>query len=193
MSRKEKEPEKKNPLKDVWDFVKVFILTCFVLLLFVNFIAHPVNVNGRSMYPTLKDGDYGFTSRITTKIRDPKRGDVVVVEMDDPNGHDLWVKRIIGLPGDTISCSKGVVYVNGNPLDESDYLDQNYVDEVQNTQNIYFTNDFDEVTLGDDEYFIMGDNRPNSHDSRAVGPVSKEQIYGDGVLVLFPFSEIGVH
>lgn len=199
-------------LKEVWSFVKVFVETAIVFFLFINFIAHPVNVVGRSMDPNLKDGEFGFTSIISLLIHGVERGDVVVVTMEDDNGKEThWVKRIVGMPGDTVECKDDVVYVNGNPLDESQYINQeykesvvdeygyfnkilmNYYDEDQE-MTVVGVQDFESVTLADDEYFVMGDNRIVSKDSRdpSVGPVKKDQLFGKHVVVLFPFSEIGV-
>lgn len=199
--------------EDILDFVKVFAITALVFLLFVNFIAHPVNVKGRSMYPTLQDGEFGFTSIASTYIGSIERGDVVVIKMmDEESGKEThWVKRVIGMPGETISCVDDEVYINGNKLDESEYIDEEYRQEMVNEFGFFnrvmkdYVNDqgitvveacdFDSVTLNEDEYFLMGDNRPYSKDSRdvTVGPIQKSQIFGKGVLVLFPLTEIGIN
>ncbi len=189
--------------EDILDFVKVFAISAIVILLFVNLVAHPVNVMGRSMDPTLKDGEYGFTSLIGVDKKNLERGDIVVVTMNDESGKEShWVKRIIGLPGETIEAKDGIVYIDGQPLDESAYLIQENIDEIlaeykeQSNGLDYgpFTFDFGPVTLADDEYWVMGDNRPWSKDSRYpdVGPVHADQIYGKGILVLWPFNKIGV-
>ncbi len=201
--QKEGKDEQKTLVDDILDFVKVFVISAIVILLFVNFIAHPVNVVGHSMDPTLSNGEYGMTSLISTAFSDPQRGEIVIVNMKDPEtGEDeRWVKRVIGLPGETIEAKDGVVYINGEPLDESAYLDQDYIDETlakfkaeHGIDYGPFTFDFGPVTLGEDEYWVMGDNRPYSKDSRypTVGPVSKENVFGKGMLVLYPFNKIGV-
>lgn len=206
---KEKQKKKSGFLAEAWDFIKVFGITLVVVLLFVNLIAHPVNVVGRSMVPTLQDGEYGFTSLISARMSAPARGDVVVITMEaDENGdgqteESHWVKRVIGLPGDTVESRNDVIYVNGEPLDESSYIQEDYKNAMIE-QFGYFNktadaqgnlSDFGPVTLGEDEYWVMGDNRPYSKDSRSldVGPVTRDKIYGKGILVLFPFGKMGVH
>ena len=201
-------------LEDILDFVKVFVISAIVILLFVNFVAHPVRVDGKSMYPTLKDGEFGFTNVGGVLLNGVERGDIVVVTMEENGQKTHWVKRVIGLPGETVSCVNDVIYINGKVLDETKYIDpdyrQSFVDEyhffnkVENSDlgdnkrnyNPDFKYksaiDFKETKLGDDEYFVMGDNRPFSKDSRYVGPVKKSQIFAKKMLVLLPISDIGV-
>ena len=167
----------------------------------MNFVAHPVRVDGRSMYPTLKDGEFGFTNVGGVLLNGVKRGDIVVVTMEEKGQKTHWVKRVIGMPGDTISCVNDIVFINGKVLDETQYIDPDYrqscVDQsgyfnkVPNADNTD-VQDFEEVKLGDDEYYVMGDNRPYSKDSRYVGPVKKSQLFAKKMLVLLPISDIGV-
>lgn len=188
-------------LEDILGFIKVFVVSAIVILLFVNFVAHPVRVDGRSMYPTLKDGEFGFTNVGGVLLNGVERGDIVVVTMEEEGQKTHWVKRVIGLPGDTVSCVNDVVYINGKVLDETKYIDPDYrqslvdkfgyFNKVPNANNTN-VEDFEEVKLGDDEYYVMGDNRPYSKDSRYVGPVKKSQIFAKKMLVLLPISDIGV-
>ena len=167
----------------------------------MNFVAHPVRVDGKSMYPTLKDGEFGFTNVGGVLLNGVKRGDIVVVTMEEKGQKTHWVKRVIGMPGDTISCVNDIVFINGKVLDETQYIDPDYrqscVDQfgyfnkVPNADNTD-VQDFEEVKLGDDEYYVMGDNRPYSKDSRYVGPVKKSQLFAKKMLVLLPISDIGV-
>ena len=195
------EDDERTLLEDILGFIKVFVVSAIVILLFVNFVAHPVRVDGRSMYPTLKDGEFGFTNVGGVLLNGVERGDIVVVTMEEEGQKTHWVKRVIGLPGDTVSCVNDVVYINGKVLDETKYIDPDYrqslvdkfgyfnkVPDADNTN----VEDFEEVKLGDDEYYIMGDNRPYSKDSRYVGPVKKSQIFAKKMLVLLPISDIGV-
>lgn len=205
------EKENKTSLsKEILDFVKVFAISAVIVLLFANFIAHPVTVVGHSMDPTLADGEYGFTSIISTKLSDPKRNQIVVVTMNDPNTNEKseWVKRIIGMPGETIECVNDTILINGEPIDETSYIDQDYkqsiidqygyfnktVQKSDGLNGMSVVRDWGPVTLGEDEYFVMGDNRTFSKDSRdpEVGPVKRSQIYGNGVFVLYPFSKFGL-
>ena len=195
------EDDERTLLEDILGFIKVFVVSAIVILLFVNFVAHPVRVDGRSMYPTLKDGEFGFTNVGGVLLNGVGRGDIVVVTMEEEGQKTHWVKRVIGLPGDTVSCVNDVVYINGKVLDETKYIDPDYrqslvdkfgyfnkVPDADNTNVV----DFEEVKLKDDEYYVMGDNRPYSKDSRYVGPVKKSQIFAKKMLVLLPISDIGV-
>lgn len=195
------EDDERTLLEDILGFIKVFVVSAIVILLFVNFVAHPVRVDGRSMYPTLKDGEFGFTNVGGVLLNGVKRGDIVVVTMEEKGQKTHWVKRVIGMPGDTISCVNDIVFINGKVLDETQYIDPDYrqscVDQfgyfnkVPNADNSD-VQDFEEVKLGNDEYYVMGDNRPYSKDSRYVGPVKKSQLFAKKMLVLLPISDIGV-
>ena len=195
------EDDERTLLEDILGFIKVFVVSAIVILLFVNFVAHPVRVDGRSMYPTLKDGEFGFTNVGGVLLNGVERGDIVVVTMEEEGQKTHWVKRVIGLPGDTVSCVNDVVYINGKVLDETKYIDPDYrqslvdkfgyFNKVPNADNTN-VEDFEEVKLKDDEYYVMGDNRPYSKDSRYVGPVKKSQIFAKKMLVLLPISDIGV-
>lgn len=195
------EDDERTLLEDILDFVKVFVISAIVILLFVNFVAHPVRVDGKSMYPTLKDGEFGFTNVGGVLLNGVERGDIVVVTMEENGQKTHWVKRVIGLPGETVSCVNDVVYINGKVLDETKYIDPDYrqslvdkfgyFNKVPNADNTN-VEDFEEVKLKDDEYYVMGDNRPYSKDSRYVGPVKKSQIFAKKMLVLLPISDIGV-
>lgn len=195
------EDDERTLLEDILGFIKVFVVSAIVILLFVNLVAHPVRVDGRSMYPTLKDGEFGFTNVGGVLLNGVERGDIVVVTMEEEGQKTHWVKRVIGLPGDTVSCVNDVVYINGKVLDETKYIAPDYrqslvdkfgyFNKVPNADNTN-VEDFEEVKLGDDEYYVMGDNRPYSKDSRYVGPVKKSQIFAKKMLVLLPISDIGV-
>ena len=195
------EDDERTLLEDILGFIKVFVVSAIVILLFVNFVAHPVRVDGRSMYPTLKNGEFGFTNVGGVLLNGVERGDIVVVTMEEDGQKTHWVKRVIGLPGDTVSCVNDVVYIDGKVLDETKYIDPDYrqslvdkfgyFNKVPNADNTDVV-DFEEVKLKDDEYYVMGDNRPYSKDSRYVGPVKKSQIFAKKMLVLLPISDIGV-
>ena len=195
------EDDERTLLEDILGFIKVFVVSAIIILLFVNFVAHPVRVDGRSMYPTLKNGEFGFTNVGGVLLNGVERGDIVVVTMEEDGQKTHWVKRVVGLPGDTVSCVNDVVYINGKVLDETKYIDPDYrqslvdkfgyFNKVPNADNTDVV-DFEEVKLKDDEYYVMGDNRPYSKDSRYVGPVKKSQIFAKKMLVLLPISDIGV-
>ncbi len=184
----------KSLSEEILDFIKVFLGTALFILVFVHFIAAPVTVSGRSMYPTLKDKQYGFTNIIGLSFSKPERFDVVVATIYDEQTqqNEHWVKRVIGMPGDTIEGKNDQIYINGEVLDESSYISESYRQKMIKKFGA-FNMDFEAVTLKDNEYFLMGDNRPYSKDSRYsdVGPVTADQFYGKGVFVIWPFNQMG--
>lgn len=156
-----------------------YIVILVAVILIRTYIVTPIKVHGASMQPTL----YGDEIMLLTKYDKNKleQFDIVVVHINlvySGNRYDEdLIKRIIGLPGDSVSCEDGKIYVNGRLLDEK-YSDGK-------------TNDFSKVTLKEDEYFVLGDNRDDSFDSSEFGVIKKSQIKGKTSLVLFPFNKIG--
>lgn len=173
---------------EIFDLIKTFVICFIAIFLITTYLIRPVRVDGRSMYPTLEDDDMGIMNIISRKMFGVDRYDVVVVYNDKVK--EDWVKRVIGLPGDSIYAKDDVVYVNGKPIDEP-YLDTDYANKIR-ARGDKFTEDFDEVILGEDEYFLMGDNRVNSTDSRMVGPFKGENIVGKDVYVFFPFNRMKI-
>ena len=164
--------EEKKETNAVVAFLKELIPYVVILVVVVSFrtyIATPIIVHGSSMNPTLDGGEL----MVLNKRGKVDRFDIVVVD----TGAEEIIKRVIAMPGETIACENGKIYVNGR-LQEESY-----------SQGV--TRDFDKVTLSDDEYFVMGDNRENSKDSRAYGPFKEDKIKGTTKLVLFPFNKIG--
>lgn len=191
MEEIKKKKIKNGIMFELLDLVRI-VLVCFVcVFICVNFLFKPVRVEGISMYPTLQDQEYGFSNVFSALTNDFSRFDVVVVNSDVTNS-DNWVKRIIALPGETIEYKDDSLYINGKKTDEP-FLDEEYVkSQIKSKSNNLFTDNFGPIVLGDDEYFLMGDNRPYSHDSRAVGAFDKNSIVSKSVLVLFPFDKIGL-
>ena len=179
--------KKKQGIKyELLDLLKTFIICFIAVFLLTTFVVKPVRVDGRSMYPTLEDGEVGLMNVFSAKFTDIDRFDVVVAYNEESG--ENWVKRVIGLPGDTVYAKDDVVYVNGLPIEEP-YLDTDYVNQIRERGD-YFTQDFDKITLGEDEYFLMGDNRVVSYDSRRVGPFKRDDIKGKGIFILYPFDKI---
>ncbi len=159
-----------------------FLVSLILMALIVNYIAFPIQVDGKSMDPTLHDKDFGFASVISLHTEELERFDVVIVKVDQ----EYWVKRIIALPNETIRCENNEIYVNGKLIDQT-FLDQTYVlDEIK--EHHVFTGDFDEIQLKDDEVFLMGDNRVHSLDSRIMGPFKLEQIHAKDLYIVWPFN-----
>ncbi len=179
--------EKKNDtVKELLSLLKVFVISFACFWLITKFLFNPIIIDGMSMYPTLHEDDLGIASIFSAKHLEIERFDIVIVNDKAENSKDHWVKRVIGLPGETISCMDDVVYINGEPIEEP-FLDTEYAN-TQRENLGFFTSDFDEVTLGEDEYFVMGDNRTNSTDSRNVGPFTRDNITCKDVLIYYPFS-----
>ena len=171
--------KEKNSFKDVaLDFIKTLFISLIIVYILTSLIVRPISVNGNSMYPTLKDNDFGLATVFKTFINDVDRYDVVIIKL---HSGEYIIKRVIGMPNDTISCVDGIVMVNGEPIDEY-YLDQDYVNSFD-----IFTQDFDEITLGSDEFFVMGDNSPNSKDSRFYGAFKYDDIKGVVDIMIWPF------
>lgn len=184
-----KETKKENIKIEILDFIRL-ILICFVFsFLCIKFVFRPVTVEGNSMYPTLIDQERGFSNVFSTYVSDIKRFEVVVAYYE-PND-DRWVKRVVGLPGEKVEYKNNKLYINDEFVEE-DFFDEAYVNEKTNNGQIIFSRDYGPYQLGEDEYFLVGDNRIVSYDSREVGPFKKDDIVSKYVLVLYPFDKIGV-
>jgi signal peptidase I len=137
------------------------------------------------MMPNFPDGEYLLTEKVTYYLRNPERGDVVVFTPPVSNT-DEYIKRVIGLPGETIMVQNGQVYINDRLLSEP------YLKDTVVTQGGTFLADGQEYQIPQGEYFVMGDNRPNSSDSRYWGPITKPVISGRAWIVYWPVSNAGV-
>ena len=188
------EEDEKTIFEEILGFVGTFLICSVVIILVTSLIIKPNVVSGSSMYPALQTDDRGFSNVLALATEGVERGDIVTANMVNEEDGKTYsvVKRVIGLPGETIECRDGKVCINGKELDESQYLDESFAKEWYNT-NGYFNDSFGPVTLKEDEYFLMGDNRPISMDSRETGPVKKEDILAKDFMVLFPFSRFGYH
>jgi signal peptidase I len=152
-------------------------LAIALAMLVQKFIIRPFVVNGASMDPTLATGDYLLIDEVTYKFNEPERGDVVVFKAP-PEPDKFFIKRIIGLPGDTVSIEGSVVTIKNSNLTKSLVLITH-----KSSNNI-------SVTVPDDQYFVMGDNRSGSFDSRSWGTLPKENLRGRALLRLLPLKEI---
>lgn len=177
----------KRILDEVIDLCKIFIICYVVVFLITTFLFKPVRVQGESMYPTLLDEEIGVMNVFGVKFSSVERFDVVVVYNEEKD--EDWVKRVIGLPGDTVYSKDDILYINGE-AQAQEFLDKDYVKQMTNNGTINFTDDFGPITLNDEEYFLMGDNRPRSYDSRKIGPFTKEELRGKSILVLYPFDKM---
>ena len=173
----------------ILDFARLILITVVAAMVILVFVARKEEVRGTSMYPTLVEGESVIINMAANYVGEIKRFDVVVAR--EYRSDDLWVKRVIGLPGETISYREDVLYVDGKAMEEP-FLDKKYVEQVKKSANkLYFTHDYISKKLGKNEYLLVGDNRNESLDSRndAVGPFQREQIIARGVFVYQPFSK----
>ena len=170
---------------DLFEYTKTLLISFIVVYFVLRYICIPVQVQGSSMYPTLEDQSVGISNKLGYKLRGLSRFDIAIIHVDDADKY--LVKRVIGLPGETISYHDENLYVNGKVVEE-EFLNEDYRKEY----GLNFTSDIQEITLGEDEYYCLGDNRPYSRDSRSYGPFHVEQISSKGVFILFPFRNFGV-
>ncbi len=193
MYEKDKEKTKKNAfevLSEIFSSISQFVFNTLeavvialaLSIVFYLFIATPHEVVGRSMMPTFETGEYLIGNKIGYKFTEPSRGDVVIFEYDE---HTDYIKRIIGLPGESISIQNGQIYINNEKLDETGYLDS-----LVYTRGGDFLQEGSAIDISPTHYFVCGDNRGNSSDSRDFGLISKEQIKGKAFLVYFPFTNL---
>ena len=171
-------------LKEVLN-TSIYILVVLVLTYcVVNFVGQRTEVIGSSMEPTLSDGDNLIVDKITYRLREPKRFEIIVFPYQYSKG-TYYIKRIIGLPGETVFIDEdGNIYIDGEMLQES------YGKEVIEDPGLASK----EITLADNEYFVMGDNRNDSADSRfvSVGNIKRENIIGRAWIRIFPFNKFGI-
>ena len=150
----------------------VFLIILTAIIITRIFFFSPIRVNGTSMHPTLQDKELMILNKISLK-QGINRFDIVVVQ----ENNKYIIKRVIGLPGESVRYKDSKLYINGKVIED------NYSKTT--------TNDFDNVVLGENEYFVMGDNRAVSSDSRIIGPVNIKNIKGKTNLIIFPFNKMG--
>ena len=189
MNKRKRTRSRLDIVYTILDFLRLILITVVAAVVILVFVARKEEVKGTSMYPTLQEGESVIINMAANYVGDIKRFDVVVAR--EYRSDDLWVKRVIGLPGETISYREDVLYVDGKAMEEP-FLDKKYVEQVKKSANkLYFTQDYISKKLGKNEYLLVGDNRNESLDSRndAVGPFQREQIIARGVFVYQPFSK----
>lgn len=181
----------KRFMKEMISLLKMLLVSYLLIALLTTFIFKPVIVRGSSMYPTLNDGDVGISYVITKKLLGLNRRAVVTAYV--PEEDQYIVKRVIGMPGETIYAKDGVVYINDEPLAEP-YLDNLHRVKHEDQHGKPFTSDFSKVLIPEDHYFLMGDNRANSKDSRDIlyGAFPIENIHSNSLFIFYPFSNFGI-
>lgn len=171
--KNKKEEKKKTVGQEILSWILTFAVAIALALVIRTFIFEPVRVDGHSMDYTLADNEYMIVTKYDYLLGEPERFDVIICHYPE-RGRTNFVKRLVGMPGDTVSMLNGTLYVNGEAIDEP------YITNKANYN-------MQAYTLKDDEYFVLGDNRSSSNDSHIIGPISREQIKGHVRCVAFPF------
>jgi signal peptidase I len=174
-------------------FLKVFVFVTFFFIFLKTNVYQVTSVEGRSMYPDYDTSDILFIDILTPKFSDYRRGEVVIINppIEYSNGNKNFIKRIIALPGETVSLKDGMVYIyndnypKGIALKETEYLDKN----VKSLPVGGTDSEYKYQKLGKDEYFLMGDNRTGSSDSRKFGQINKSNIIGKELYRSMPTSK----
>ncbi|HXK38194.1 MAG TPA: signal peptidase I [Candidatus Paceibacterota bacterium] len=181
------EPVKKpTKLAQIIDALRYIFIALIVVIPVRAFVAQPFIVQGNSMYPTLHNHEYLIVNEMVKLTQDYRRGDVVILHYpNDPSRY--FVKRIIGLPGETVSFEGTTVTISGPTHPKPFVLDEPYVADSQKMNNKLTR------TLSNDEFFVCGDNRSQSSDSRIWGPVPRNYMDGRALIRLFPFSVIALN
>ncbi|MDD6363676.1 MAG: signal peptidase I [Lachnospiraceae bacterium] len=171
-------------VRAAFQYILWFGAVLLLSFLLIHFVAQRTDVNGTSMVPTLEDGDQLIADKVTYRFRDPERFDIIIFPYQYAE-KTYFIKRIIGLPGERVRIDEqGKIYINGKVLEEHYGLEQMVNPGLA----------AEEITLGDDEYFVLGDNRNVSEDSRYpdVGNIKRNDIIGRAWLRIYPFSRFGI-
>lgn len=166
-------------LRSLVEVIVITALAVFAVISIRQYVFNPYSISGASMIPSFNDGDYVFVDKMSYRFWSPTRGEVIVFHSPGIEGEDL-VKRIIGLPGERVVVQNGQVTVINKDDPDGIVLRESYLDPSGETSG------FADIELGEDEYFVMGDNRSVSFDSRSWGPLDSENIVGMVRLRIWP-------
>ena len=181
---KKDKKEEKNVVKEIVGMILYVVAVFAVCFLIITYVGQRTKVEGSSMEPTLSNGDNLIVDKISYRFRNPERFDIIIFPYKYEKD-TFFIKRIIGMPGETVWINNsGEIYINGVLLSE------NYGLETIKYAGLAST----PITLGKDEYFVMGDNRNDSKDSRfdVVGPIKRKEIVGRAWVRIYPFNKFGV-
>jgi signal peptidase I len=175
----------KRAIASIFDFLQSIVVVMAILVMIYLFVISPQEISGQSMYPFFENGEYILTNKIEYKLANPKRGDIIVFKA--PTNKEIdYIKRIIGIPGDRVGLQDGHYYLNGKLLKEP-YLPENLY-----TYAGSYLRDQAEIVVPPGKYFVSGDNRPHSLDSREFGPIPRGDIIGKALLRYWPFDRAGI-
>lgn len=168
----------------VLELLQVVVFAISIFLFVYLLVLQPHKIKGASMEPNFLDGEYLLTDKVSYRIGQPKRGDVIVFKAP-PAYKDEFIKRIIGLPGEEIKVEAGKIYINGHELEEQ------YLPDDVNIAAGRYTPEGVSVIIPPESYFVLGDNRDHSLDSRNIGPIERQYITGRAWLIYWPVSKVG--
>lgn len=176
---------KYNTFRAIIVEIKEMLAVVLIVIFMMTFLISQNRIPSGSMIPTLNIEDRLFVSMIPYYYRSPIRGEIVV--FDGPDGHK-WIKRVVGLPNEVIDIQNGNIYINGERLDETAYLNEEGISALN---PIISTQISFPYTIPEGHYFLLGDNRLESNDCRYIGPIAEEKITGKAVYRIYPFDEMG--
>lgn len=173
--------------KEIFSWIKTIAIAIILLFLIRTFLLTAITVNGESMSPTFEDRDKVLVNRVS-EIQD-----LDIVVFDAPDADKLYIKRVIGLPGDSVEVKDDVLYINGKVIDEP-YIEENKeaFPSVNLTENFTLENLTQKTRVPEGMLFVMGDNRMYSKDSRTFGFIKEDSLVGEVVLRYYPFNKIGI-
>lgn len=176
-------PETRHFFDEIIELLRFAFIVLVIIVPIRFFIAQPFVVSGASMDETFHNGQYLVVDRLSYRFEAPQRGDVVVFRYpNDPSKH--FIKRIIGLPGETLEIKDDTIFIYNDSHPDGTILNEPYITPMH-TDNM-------QISIGEDEYFVMGDNRDHSSDSRSWGALPEEMLTGRAFVRLFPLSEVDV-
>lgn len=184
-----KNPKEESVLTKIWLFLldigQTFLITGVVFFVITYFFFRPFQVSGNSMYSNFKDREYIITNLITLRFNEPKRGDVIVFK-SPTDSHKDFIKRVIAIPNDIIYIENGFVYLNNEKITES------YLDPDVKTYGGAFLQEGQIKKVPEGQFFVLGDNRNDSSDSRTWGFIKKNSIKGISFFVYWPLNEVHI-
>ena len=184
MARRRRRSSGGGFLKELFGWILYILIIIGLTYLIITYVGQRTRVSGSSMETTLSDGDNLIVDKLSYRFKDPERYDIIVFPYQYEE-NTYYIKRIIGMPGETIQINDGHVYINGEFLET-----EIYGAEVMNSPGIAA----EPIVLGEDEYFVLGDNRNHSSDSRdpSVGVLTRDNLIGKAWVRIYPFDEMGV-
>ncbi len=177
----------KNFFSFVWELIKVVIISLAIILPIRYFLIQPFYVKGASMEPSFYDHEYLIIDEISYRLREPQRGDIIVFRYPQ-NTQEYFIKRLIGLPGEKVQLKDGDVYIYNQQFPDGFKLNESYLSP--GTKTYGFNEEI--LSLGQDEFYLLGDNRNSSKDSRSFGQVNKNFIIGRVLFRGWPVNRINI-